>query len=255
MPLSASQIVALALQTAKTPGFTAQAGQLLNVILAELCDSYDFDVAKVTFNFNFNPGLLTPIGNLNIQAGNGPYPLPANYLRAKEGDVMWFLQGVPYPMIPVDLDEFDVMVEQAGLQSYPYLWATDTSQSPPVAYVWPPASGAFPVMVRYYAKMPDIGAGGAAVNGFNPGGDPPEISRTIPWFPNQSYLIDKLTARVMKIADDERGRAMEADADKSLALYLTLKDDSANRSKRIKLDKRRFGRDISRLPSTKIVGW
>lgn len=255
MALTSAQLVALAVQGAKVPGWTAQAGQLLNEILGDLCQNYDLDTARQTFNFNFNPGLLTPIGNLNTIAGNGPYPLPSGYLRAKRGDVMWFLLGVPYPLIPVDIEEFDVMVEQAGNQSYPYLWATDMSQSPPVAYVWPPASGAFPCMVRFQSQMPDIGSGAAAVNGWNPGKVAPEASSVVPWFPNTGYLRKELTARLKDLADDPEAEAKLKAAEDMLRKYLILADDSEDRAKTIKLDPRRFRRSFSVLRNTKQVGW
>jgi hypothetical protein len=60
-----------------------------------------------------------------------------------------------------------MMVQQAGNQSYPYLFATDMSPLDadaagrrdarvPQAYVWPPPSGAYPVTLRYFCQMPDI---------------------------------------------------------------------------------------------------
>ena len=54
MALQAQQIVSLALQIAKCTGFTSQAGQLLNAILSELCQTYDLVVARQNFTFNFN---------------------------------------------------------------------------------------------------------------------------------------------------------------------------------------------------------
>jgi len=61
--------------------------------------------------------------------------LPVDYLRVSgssgsqgsQRSTFWYLNGVPYPMVPVDLAEFDMQVQQAGLQSYPWLWATDMS--------------------------------------------------------------------------------------------------------------------------------
>lgn len=240
MPLSSAQIVTLSTQVAKCPNYTSQAGQLLNSILSDLAQTYDFALARGTFNFNFTPA-VAPIGNLNAQVASGPFTLPTDYLRAKKGDVMWFLQQVPYPMIPIDIEEFDTMVQQAGLQSYPYLWATDMSQSPPVAYVWPPASGQYPCMVRYYRQMPDIAT--------------PETSATVPWFPNQEYLRIKLAADLMEITDDTRKMEFKRDAENILRMYLTMKDDETNRSKRIGLDRRRFGRRFDVLRDTKTIGW
>ena len=107
MPYQAQQICALATQIAKCPGFTQQAGQFLNMALAELCN-YDLEVNRQTTTFNFDPSV-----------GSGPYPLPSNWLRANEDDVFYTIQGVAYVMISVSLAEFDSMVQQAGLNAYP----------------------------------------------------------------------------------------------------------------------------------------
>ena len=53
MALTAAQIVTLACQIAKTQGMTAQAGQKLNAILQELCQTYDLSAARLTTTFNF----------------------------------------------------------------------------------------------------------------------------------------------------------------------------------------------------------
>jgi hypothetical protein len=69
------------------------------------------------------------------QFGSGPYLLPVDYLRLSgssgssgaQRSFIWWLQGVPHPIIPMDLAEFDMQVQQAGLQSYVWLSATDMS--------------------------------------------------------------------------------------------------------------------------------
>lgn len=253
MALTAQQIVTLACQAARCPGYTSQGGQLLNVILQELCQTYDFDAAKRLFTFNFNPGATMLVGNST--PGGGPYFLPADYLRAA-GDkaVYWSLLGVPYPMIPIDLAEFDMTVQQSGLQSYPYWYATDTSPldsaqqggTAPYMVVYPPPSGAYPVYVRYFAQMPDITT--------------PETSATVPWFPNSQYLRVRLTGELMAITDDER--AMEylgdgpAGAQGILNRYLKLADDNENRALKVSLDRRSFnGNNFARLRNTKQIGW
>ena len=246
MAQSAATIVSTACQIAKCPGYTTQAGNLLNVILAELCQTYDFDEAKKTYYFNFNPGLVAAVGNSIY--GSGPYPLPADYLRAIKGEVFWTLQGVVYDMIPCDLAEFDHMVQQAGLQSYPYIFATDTSlndNATPVAYVYSPPSGAYPVTVRYQSQMADIAS--------------PATSATVPWFLNQSYLITRLSGELMRITGDDRMAAFLGDgpegAQGMLNRFLKIKGDNSNRAKTISLDRRHFGRKYSNLPNTKNVGW
>ncbi len=121
---TAANIIAQALRIAKAPNYTGDAQDTLNSILSDLCQSNDFALSRGLFTFNFNPGLTTNFGS-------GPYSLPLDYLRASgsSGEAQraffWTLNGVPYPMVPVDLSEFDMQVQQAGLQSYPWLWSTD----------------------------------------------------------------------------------------------------------------------------------
>ncbi len=246
MAQTAAQICDLARQQAKCPGYVTQSGQLLNIILSDLCETYDLDAAKGTFSFNFNPGLVTTSVYPNVTPGGGPYPLPADFLRmVDEKDAMWFLLGVPYPMIPCDLSEYDNFVQQAGLQSYPYIFATDMSQAPPNLLVWPPASGAYPCMIRYRRQMPDITT--------------PETSSTVPWFPNQNYLTTRLAGELMRITNDDRWQATldesASGAQGVLNRYLKLKDDHTNRAQTVKLDRRQFGRAWSRLRDTKTIGW
>jgi hypothetical protein len=245
--LQAQQIVTLACQTAKCPGYTSQAGQLLNSILQEVAQTYDIATgAKQTFRFNFNPGLIANVGNSIY--GSGPYPLPTNYLRAIKGECFWTLNGVVYDMIPVDLDEFDHLVQQPGIQSYPYVFATDTSLEDvpyPCLYVYSPPSGAYPVTIRYYALPADIAA--------------PETSASIPWFTYQAYLLRRLAGELMAITGDDRMDSFLGDspagAQGMLNRFLKLKDDNSNRPKRISLDRRSFGRNYNSLPNTKSIGW
>ena len=243
MALTASQIVARAIEIAKAPGYTSQAGQLLNAILQELAQTYDLDLCRGFYQFNFIPGLVS--SNSNVTAGGGPYPLPADYLRAEKGDVFYSILGVPYEMINVDITEFDMMVQQAGQQSYPYLYCTDLSQSPPVLFVYPPPSGAYPVTVRYRRQMADIPT--------------PESSAVTPWFPSDTYLIRRLAGEVMLLTDDPRATVFLGDSNAGaqgiLRRYLKLADDKSSRSQRVTLDKRRFGRSFDSLPNTKTIGW
>lgn len=251
MAQTAAQICAMACAIAKVPGMTSQAGQLLNVILSELAQTYDFDLNKKTLVFNFNPSLISPISGSNSIYGSGPYPLPADYLRAVIDDVFWTNQGVPYPLIPIDLADFDMAVQQAGIQSYPYWFCTDMSTAAagslgyPTAYVYAPPSGAYPCTVRYYSQPSDIAT--------------PETSATVPWFPLQSYLITRLAGELMKLADDTRYQSFLGDGPEGaqgiLSRYLPMKDDRTNRVGYVRLDPRRFGRPINNLPNTKTVGW
>ena len=256
MPLTAAQICAMARQNARCPGFTSQSGQLLNAILSDLCQQYDFDLARQVFPFNMNPSAL------NSQQQNYQN-LPANYLRGIRNGSYYIISGVPYPMIPCDLvEEYNMLVEQAGLSNFPVYYATDmsltgTSNSPtgsggalvPVALFWEQTSGAYQSFIYYFSQMPDIAT--------------PETSSAIPWFPNQNFLIGELSGRLCQLTDDERADVfLSSDEDRhpqgsrvELRRYLMLKDDKSTRVQQVQLDRRRFGRSTDRLKSTKLIGW
>lgn len=129
--LTASAIVSRALEISRAPLYTAQAQDLLNAILSDLCQEYDLALARGLFQFNFNPALSSMFGS-------GPYPLPLDYLRTSGSSgatgtsrSAWYLYPTPaYPagqpifMTPIDLAQFD-MLPQFPNQSTPELWATD----------------------------------------------------------------------------------------------------------------------------------
>ncbi len=243
MALTCAQLISLACSDAAAPGYTAQAGQLLNVVLQNLCENWNFDAAKGTTVFNFSPSTTTnPNLYPNVQPGGGPYALPADFLRmVDDKDAIWYLNGVPYPMIPCDLSQYDNLVQQSNLQSYPYIFATDVSQAPANLLVWPPASGAYQCMIRYYRLMPDITT--------------PESSGTVPWFRNTNYLRVQLAAELMGITDDTRREDWLNRATSILQAYLKLKDDDSNRAQEVKLDRRRFRGPGANLRNTKTIGW
>lgn len=237
MALQAQQLVTLACQIAKVSGFTVQAGQLLNLILSDLCQTYDFDLARVTYNNTFNSAW----GN-----NSGPYILPSDYLRSLKDDVYYTISGVPYVMRYAAADEFDNLVTVAGLTGYPTIYTTDLSVTPPQMWVWPPPSGSFPVTFKYFRQMPDITT--------------PETSAVVPWFPNANYLLTRLAGELMNIADDERAVAFlgkgEMGAQTLLKEYLLMKDDRESQVKTVNLDPRRFGGTaFSTLPNTKAIGF
>ena len=248
MPLTAAQICTRACQIARVPGFIVQAGDTLNVILQELCQDYDFSTTKKTYQFHFNTSALN--GN-----GQAYQNLPADYLRGIRNESFYIIQGVPYPMIPMDLNEIDMLVQQAGVTNFPVFFTVDMSRAGmvndgtlgvPVALFWMPPSGAYPVTIRYYSQMPDIANASA--------------STAIPWFPNQNYLITRIAGEMMKDADDERKLSYLSDSEPGgaafiLRKYLQMKDDKGNRAQVVTLDRRRFGRAFDRLKNTKTIGW
>ncbi|MDE2000462.1 MAG: hypothetical protein KGI52_16210, partial [Burkholderiales bacterium] len=175
----------------------------------------------------------------------GPYPLPADYLRALNDDVYYTISGVANRMTYALPDEFDVLIQTPGLTGYPTRFMTDLGASPPTMTVWPPPSGSYPVSFRYYRQMPDITT--------------PESSTTVPWFPNTNYLITRLAGEMMKITDDDRKDAFLGEgptgAQGILNRYLLMKDDHEAAVRQVKLDPRHFGRAAAGLKATKSVGF
>lgn len=241
MPLSAAQICTRAAQIARVPGFLTQAGDSLNVVLQELCQDFDFALARKTYTFNFNTSQLNSLGQAYQD-------FPADFLRAIRNECFYFISGVPYPMIPLDLSEFDMLVQQSGVSNFPIFFYVSMADSPPRAFFWMPPSGAYLVTVKYFSQMPDIAT--------------PSTSSTIPWFPNQNYLITRVAGELMKDADDERAAQYLGDSDNNpggagtiLRKYLQMKDNKGDRAQTVELDRRRFGRSFDRLRNTKQIGW
>jgi hypothetical protein len=164
MALTFGQIAAIARESAHSPAKVQQSYDLLNAILSDLCQERDFAEARGQYLFDFVPnqnflggsssgsgdtwgsmvwGLDTWGGGVSstpnvwpgAQFGSGPYPMPVDYLRLSgssgshgaQRSFIWWLNGVPYPVIPVDLAEFDMQVQQTGLNAYVWLGATDMS--------------------------------------------------------------------------------------------------------------------------------
>lgn len=248
--LSFTKIVTLACQMAQVPGFTSQGGDLINAILEELAQTYDFEAAESFTTFNFNTS-LAPTGTYSslLQPGSGPYSLPTNFLRAEFGDVFWTLNGVPYPMKAIDLVEFDMTVQQAGFTAYPYWYAVDMSPlgsgGAPLMLVYPPPSGNYPVYVRYKIQPANTAS--------------PQTSPAMPWFPSSTYLIVRLAGEMMRLSGDQRSREFLGvgpdGAQGILKRLLPMLDNPETRSKRVQLDSRRFGSSFNTLPNTKNLGW
>jgi hypothetical protein len=237
--LDAQTICSLARQAAKCPGYAVQSGQYLNIVLEDLAQNYDFDTIKGTFTFNFSSG------------SNGPYTLPADWYRGIDRDIFYTIDGVPYPMVNIEEDEFDNLVVTAGLNGFPIYYMTDMSATPPTMSVWPPASGAYPVTAKYYKASPTISS--------------PETSSSTPWFPSTNYLVTRLAGELMKITNDDRAplflgnkdenKDTEGSATAILRAYLKMKDDRGGKVYQVQLDRRLFGYSWDRLPNTKQIGW
>src|SRR3974390_612405 len=230
MPLSSQQLVNIACMKAKTPGMIAACGQLLNLILQDLAQTYDFGLATSIFQFN-----------MNIPLGSGPISMPPDFLRVKPKGFFFVYNGVPYTLISIELDEYDALVQQGGIQNFPEFFAMDFKDSPVSCYIWPPPNGAYATTIRYYKQPLDITT--------------PEASATVPWFPNQKALLHLLTSSMCEISDDEKANDFEVKGQEALTKYLKMKDDPDGRAKLISLDRRQFGRSFNRLPNTKVIGW
>lgn len=238
--LTTLEIVTIACQIAKVPGYTTQALQLLNSVLQELSQDYDFLVIRKSYTFTFS---TTASGN-GYAAGSGPNPMPTDFLRLHRNGSFYQISQVPYQLIGVEQEQFDRFVQQPGLASYPYFAYVDVSSSPMGLYVWPPASGAYPATVRYQPKQDFI-----------------TDTSTVPWFPNSTYLYTRVAGELMKIANDDRWTAFLSSADNSggagdlLNQYMKMKDDPQTAVKTVELDRRRFGNTLSNLKNTKTIGW
>jgi hypothetical protein len=221
------------------------------MILSDLCQTYDFSVAKKTYNFNFN---ASQVNSLNQAYQN----LPEDYLRSINKETFYTISGVPYPMIQLDQAEGDNLVAQAGLANFPVFYWTDMSLTGdtnggttgvPVALFWMIPSGGYPVTLRYQRMMPEITA--------------PETSTTVPWFPNQTYLRRRLAGELMGLSDDERMADWLSDdedrhpngAGVMLRKYLQLQGDKSTRTNQVKLDRRAFSQKWDTLRNTKTIGW
>jgi hypothetical protein len=246
--LQAQQIVALATQIAKCPGFTSQGGQFLNATLQDLCQDYDLEAAQGTYVFSFN--------SVTGQ-GSGPYTLPTDYLRARvsdgKDDFFYTINGQPYPLIQVTKAEYDWMVQTPGFTSFPYYYATDlapvTAGQPGQLFVWPPANGSYPCIMRYWRQMPDIVT--------------PETSAVVPWFANTDILVTSVAGRLMAITGDERYEKFTSeDIERvptswkaKLAAYLKNVEDREGAVHTVGRDRRRWGRNFDTLRNTKQIGW
>jgi hypothetical protein len=205
--------------------------------LSDLCQNYDLELARKTTTFAFS-------------TSSGPYTLPADYLRARKGMVFYTYNGIPYFPVPIDISEYDSLVQQAGFADFPRDFTTDMAATPPTMYFWPPPSiPGIIVTVRYYAQMPDIAT--------------PESSTDTPWFPNDNYLITRLAGEIMQLTGDDRAEKFLGDSDDATPLgagvllrkYLKLKDDPEGKTSTVQLDRRRFGTNWNRLKNSKQVGW
>ncbi len=206
--------------------------------------NYDLEAALGTFYFSFNSA---------AGQGSGPYTLPVDYLRTRVQDskdeFFYTIVGVPYPLIQCTLTEFDWMVQTPGFNNFPYYYATDLSTSPPTMKVWPPASGSYQCILRYFRLMPDIAS--------------PETSAVVPWFTNTMIIQRDVAGRLMGLTSDQRqAEYLGADEDRHplgvgtlMRRYLRNVEDREGAVHTVGRDRRRWGRSFDLLKNTKTIGW
>lgn len=210
MALTAAQIITRACTIAKTPGYAVQAGIYLNMLLASLCQEYDFDYIKKTQTIPLTASFT--------------YALNADHLRTRE--VFYNVNGNPFYLFQIPIETYHSLFNGPGVSNYPNKYAIDVSTSPHTFLPYPPPSITQDVTLNYYPQMADITT--------------PESSSTVPWFLNQEYLIRKVAANLMLETDDARQPLFEAQAEKMLEKILTMQDDKEGFSETIKLSRERF---------------
>lgn len=232
--LQAQQIVARACAIAKCPGFIQQGGIYLNMVLEDLWLHRDLKINRVT---EF----------ITVQANNyGPFTLPLNYLRTY--DLFFQQNNLPYFLNPISTEEWDQEFKDPSIANYPYEYmtilldeTTAQAQVPPSSgalYIYPQSSGLITLTHRYMVKQPDITA--------------PETSTTIPWFPDQQYLIKATAAELMGESDDTRQESFRAQCMDMLRTHLIMEGDEQAVVKSVRLDPRRFHSNRTLKP-TKIT--
>ena len=218
--LQAQQIVQLACSIAKCPGFKSQGGMFLNMTLEDLWLHRDLKINRIT-------------ESISVQANNfGPFTLPLNYLRTY--DLFFQQNNLPYFLNPISTEEYDQEFKDPSIANYPYEFMTiltdeatsQTNGSAGQLFIYPQSSGAITLTHRYMVKRPDIMT--------------PETSTTIPWFPDQDYLITATAARLMQVTDDTRRQEMLIEAGNMLRAHLIMEGDEQQVVKSVRLDPRRF---------------
>ena len=220
MALTAQQIVALSVQAAHCTGFIVQAGELLNVILANLADTQDLDLQRTSTTISLTTG-----------TGQGPYALPTGYRRACLNGVFYTPSGGANQILQSQSqNDFNANSPAATGADPVYFWVdlsplASYPAAAPNLYVWDKPTRNLSLTVNYFGVIADIPT--------------PETSSSIPWFPNQKYLITELTAQLMDLVDDTRAEAFHARADAQLAAYLTYANDDEGHVKTAQRDARR----------------
>jgi len=220
MAYTSAQLVALACQVSKVPGFLTLGGQLLNTILEELWQVNDFAFSRQEIFINCTQ--QQPLDAYGLPLG---YALPTNHERSLNS---WYVvNGIPVPITQIQIERFDNLPSLITGTSYPEFICVDVAQTPRTVKVYPLPPLAVGFYMRYLPQQVAITS--------------PESSSTIPWFPGQLYLLTRLSAELMMISDDSRREEFLANAEKLLSKFMTMgADDGDNFVKQVRLDPQSF---------------
>ena len=222
--LTSAQIISLACSIAKVPGFTTQAGQLMNARLIQIALDQDLDIIRRTTT-------------INLLVGTATYNLPANYLRARE--VFYSQNGQVFTPNQISLEDYDGLFKGPGEQDYPYYYATDIAQSPPTISLYPAPSVSTAMTVRYMDNLVEITT--------------PETSSVIPWFQDQLLLVKMVAEDLMDISDDSRADDFFHKNDDKMRRLIQMANDKENRAITVKKDPLSF-RSVRTVKPTKLQG-
>jgi hypothetical protein len=222
--LTATQMISLATQIAKTPGMVQQAGQFMNARLIQLALEQDMDIIRRTTE-------------INVITGQVAYELPVNYLRMREA--FYNINGSVFWLIQLALKDYDQLNTNPGLTDYPYYYSTDIGTTPPTLLLYPPPSLAFTLNIRYMDNNVEIPT--------------PENSQTVPWFQDQLLLVKMIAEDLMSISDDTRVEMMFQQNDEKFRRLIQMSNDRENRAIIVEKDPRAF-KSVRKVRPTKLQG-
>lgn len=231
--LTAAEICTKARGIAKCAGYSTQSGEDLNLVLSDL-------VLHRNLKINRYPATVS------VTAGtNGPFNLPDDYLRTY--DLFYVLNGIPYFLDPMGLDQYDALYKDPSIANYPSRFATDLQPQAAtpdtgiaLLYIYPQSNAAIDLTHRYMIRRDDIST--------------PAASSSIPWFPDQDYLVHATATRLMKLTDDARWPTFVEQGEAMLRQHLLTEGDEQQVVKEVRLDPQRF-RTFQRLKPTKTQPW
>lgn len=226
MALTCQQIVTRACTDAGLPNYTTQAGDKLNLLLAELAELHDWDILKSPLTIQVSAG-PTALGGTN---GYAAYALPLNYLRARKW--YYYINGQEFDVNMIPLEQWLNLFQGPGNQTYPEWGATDLSPlqnnpaTAPTLLLWPTPAQAITLQGYYFIQPSDYST--------------PATSTATPWFPFQNFLVKRLTAEIMLSSGDKRRDTLMAECQAFLNNYDKLANDSEGYALTINKDARRF---------------